>query len=192
MAKAATATKPAAAKAPAAPASTPKSIVNPKYRGKYTAENKDWLAKLLDAEASKTKDVKVTKPNPENPDEKITVTEKRPDGVDTDALFTIAANNGLDVAKYKAQVDGHGFPGRFRMTVGNMLRKVVKQRHGVFNKGKTFMSAPPEMLAKLGVTGEPTHTQAGEKIAKPVAAKAEAPAADAAKTEAAKPAAKKK
>jgi hypothetical protein len=190
MAKAATKTAPKPAAPAPAPASTPKSIVNPKYRGKYTEANKDWLAKLLDAEATKTKDVKVTKPNPENPDEKVTVTEKRPDGVDTDALFVLAANNGLDVAKYKAQVDGHGFPGRFRMTVGNMLRKVIKQRHGMFNKGKTFMSAPPEMLDKLGVEkgSAPTHTQTGEKIAKP---KADAPAADA-KAEAPKNGATKK
>lgn len=175
MAKAKTAPA-AAAAAPStsAPASAPKSIVNPKYRNKYKGAEKDWLAKFMDEQASKTRDVKVTKPNPTNPDEKITVTETRPDGVDVDKIFTLAAKNGLDVKKYEAQRETNGFPGRFRMTVRNMLQKVAKQRHGVFNTGGTFCSAPAEFLTKVGAPEAPTHTQAGEKIAKP----APEPAAD--------------
>lgn len=182
----------AAPVAVAAPASAPKSIVNPKYRDKYKGAEKDWLAKFLDGEATLTRDVKVTKPNPDNADEKITVTEKRPDGVDIDALFTLASKNGLDVAKYSAQRDSNGFAGRFRMTIRNMLQKVVKQRHGLFNVGGTFTSAPAEFLTKIGAPEAPTHTQAGEKIAKPAAPTepaADTPAGE--KAKASGPAAKK-
>lgn len=154
-----------------------KSIVNSKYRGKYNAEQKDWLAKFLDENAAKTKEVTVKKPDPANEGGTITTTEKRADGVDVDALFAIAKANGLDVAKYDAQRTHHGFPGRFRMTVGNMLRRVIKQRHGMFNAGGTFLLAPAEMLTKVGARANPTHNQDGTKI---VVAKAETAATEAA------------
>lgn len=161
----------------AAPAPAHKTIVNPKYAGKYKGENKDWLAKLLDSEATKTKSVTVSKADPANPDAKITVTEQRPDGLDVDALFAIAKNNGLDVTAYEASRANHGFPGRFRMTVGNMLRRVAKERHGVVNKGGTFVTAPADFLAKVKAPEAPTHAQDGTKIA-PVVVKNE-PAAPA-------------
>lgn len=171
------------------PASTPKSIVNPKYRDKYKNAPKDWLATLLASEATKTRDVKVSKPNPENPDEKITTTEKRPDGVDVKALFTLASNNGIDVANLKGHEEDHGFPGRARMTIGNGLRRVAKQRGGIFNVGNTFVTAPADFL---GADWKATHNQDGSKIA---VAKPEAPAkpeADAGKASEKKPATKKK
>lgn len=174
------------------PASTPKSIVNPKYRDKYKGE-KNWLAKFIDAEATKTREVKVTKPNPANPDEKITTTENRAAGVDTKALFVLADKNGIDYANLKGHEDDHGFPGRARMTIGNGLRRVVKQRHGLYNKGGTFTSAPADFLAQIDAGDKPTHNQDGSKIA---VAKPEAPAkvegAEAPKAADKKPAAPKK
>jgi hypothetical protein len=118
--------------------STAKSIVNAKYRNKYKGD-KDWLAKLLDAEATKAKTVKVTKVVG---DEKVISEETRADGVDIPALFVLAEKNGLNVDTYRGQEGNHGFAGRFRMTVRNMLQRVVKQRHGLFNKGGTFVSGP--------------------------------------------------
>jgi len=182
-AKAAPTKTPAAA--PAASETTVKSIVNSKYRDRYKGATKDWLATYLEGVATKTREVKVTVPNPENPDEKITKSENRPDGVDIDKLFGLAKSNGLDVVKYDSQRENHGFAGRFRMTIRNMLQKVVKQRHGLVGLDGKFVSAPPEFLAKCGLEADakPTHTQTGEKIATPKAdkPKADEPAADAGK-----------
>jgi hypothetical protein len=162
---------------------TVKSIVNPKYRDKYKKpEAKDWLSKLLDAEATKTREVKKTVVNPENPDEKITTTEQRADGIDVDKLFQIAKNNGINTANLQGHEADHGFAGRARMTIANGMRRVIKERHGCFNLGRTFLTAPPEMLNKLQADAEPTHNQDGTKIAKAkpeVAQAAEQPAADA-------------
>jgi hypothetical protein len=145
MAKAAQAASAPKAAATPAPAAAPaaakgKSIVDPKYRNKYKATDKDWLAKFLDEQATKTRDKKVTEGDGEK---QVTKTVKVPDGVDVDALFTLAAKNHLDVKKFEAQRTSHGFGGRFRMTVRNMLQTVIKQRHGVFNTGGTFLTAPP-------------------------------------------------
>lgn len=174
-------------------ASTPKSIVNPKYRDKYKGE-KNWLAKFIDEQATKTRDVKVTKPNPENADEKITTTEKRPDGVDTKALFTLADKNGINYDNLKGHEDDHGFPGRARMTIGNGLRRVVKQRHGLFNTGGTFVTAPTDFLTQIEAGDKPSHNQDGSKIAAPKAEGEAKPEADAGKGKdaAKKPAAPKK
>lgn len=187
---------PEAAAPPAAEAEAAtevKSIVNPKYRGKYTADQKDWLSKFLDDNASKTKEVKVTV-KAEDGEGTVTKTEKRPDGVDVDAIFALGKANGLTLTKYEDQRNHHGFPGRFRMTVANSLRRIIRERHGIFNAGGTFMKAPAEMLTKVGASEKPTHNQDGTKIVPPkVEAPATPPAADAAPAEAApaKAAAKK-
>lgn len=158
--------------------STAKSIVNAEYRNKYKGD-KDWLAKLLDAEATKTKTVKVTKVVG---DEKVISEETRADGVDIPALFVLAEKNGLNVDTYRGQEGNHGFAGRFRMTVRNMLQRVVKQRHGLFNKGGTFVLAPADFLEAIGAGEAPSHNQDGSKIAKPAAEPAEsAPEAEAPK-----------
>lgn len=162
---------PAAAPEPAA--STVKSIVDPKYKNKYKdPANRDWLSTFLDENAMATKDKQVQETVG---DEKVTKTIRVPDGVDTGKLFAIAKANGIDTAKYEAQSGSHGFGGRMRMTIANMLRRVIKERHGMFNAGGTFTTAPAEMLAKVGAVEKPTHNRDGSKIAKP---KAEAPAAE--------------
>jgi hypothetical protein len=168
-----------AAPAPAAAESTVKSIVNPKYKDAYKdPAKKDWLAKFLDDNASLTRDKKITEGDG---DGKVTKTVQVPDGVDTDALFAIAKKNGIDTAKYEAQAGSHGFAGRIRMTIGNMLRRVAKQRHGIMNAGGAFVSAPRDFLDKVDAGDKPTHNQDGSKIVAPKAAEPEAakePAAD--------------
>jgi hypothetical protein len=155
------------------------SIINDKYKGKKF--EKDWLANLLDANATKTKTVtKSTK----DEDGNVTKTEEeRPAGVDVDKLIAIGDENKVDLAKLKAArgtgengADPHGFAGRARMTIRNQLQTVAKQRHGLVIGGE-FVSAPADWLTAKQAPAEPTHTQAGEKIAKAQPAKEEAEAA---------------
>lgn len=146
-----------------------KSIIGAKYRdGRY--KTKDWLATTISGVVETTKEVtKTVKDGDETKSVKATVS----DGIDVNALFALAKANGLDVTKYDAQRDSHGFPGRFRMTVRNMLQKVAKQRHGIIVDGK-FTPAPADWLEAKGAEAKPTHTEQGEKIAKPKPAKEEA------------------
>lgn len=181
MAETKTAAKGAAPKATsAAPAA--KSIVDAKYRDRY--KEPDWLGKLLATHATATKQVKKTEGEG---DGKVTKTVDVPDGVNVDALFKIAKMNGLTdkVAKFEAQRDGHGFGGRFRMTVRNLLQARIKRAHGLFLPGAdgkpVWTSADKAFLTAKGAPEKPTHNQDGSKIAPPKAAAKEeaAPAADA-------------
>lgn len=173
MAKAAkTKESPAPAPAPAAPPSTAKSIVNPKYRDAYKdPAKKDWLSHFLDDNAMKTREKTVTKTEG---DEKVTTTTQVPDGVDADKLFAIAKANGVDTAKYEAQAGSHGFAGRMRMTLGNVFRRVIKERHGLNDGAGEFHTAPADMLTKVGAGETPTHTHDGAKIVPPKPAADEA------------------
>lgn len=146
------------------------SIISDKYKGKKF--DKDWLAQLLDTNATKTKEVTVKRPNPDNPEEKLSVTETRADGVDGTKLMALGRENGVDLSKLEGKEDTHGFAGRARMTIRNMLQTVAKQRHGI-NVNGTFVSAPADWLALKGAPAEPTHTQDGTKIAKAAPAAAE-------------------
>lgn len=159
-----------------APKAAAKSIIDPKYRLKY--KTPDWLAQLLLDHTSKTKDVparaaseQVGKIGEEGykPAKAATEAKTVNDGVDVDKLFALATENGLAsrIGKFEAQKGGHGFEGRIRMTIRNMLQPVVKQRHGLVVNG-TFVSAPEDFLRKIGVLEgqKPTHTQDGTKIAK--------------------------
>lgn len=157
-----------------------KSIIDPKYRLKY--KTPDFLAQLLLDNTSKEKTIPAQvasaqvgeigkegyKPAKEAKPERVVK-----DGVDIDKLFALASENGLGarVEKFKAQVGGHGFEGRIRMTIRNMLQPVVKQRHGLIVNG-TFVSAPDDFLRKIGVLeGQlPTHDQNGVKLVKQAAA----------------------
>lgn len=174
--------------APAAEVVKPKSIIDPKYRTKY--KTPDWLAQLLLDNTSKTKEVparaaseQVGKIGEEGykPAKAATEAKTVNDGVDTDKLFALAKENGIadaKIAKFEAQKGGHGFEGRIRMTIRNMLQPIVKQRFGLQVNG-TFVTAPADFLHKIGILDgqTPTHTPTGEKIAKPVVAKEAAPAA---------------
>lgn len=156
--------------APAAPA---KSIIDAKYRdGRY--KEQDWLGGLIGSVATSTKEVQKTVVDG---DEKKTTTETVPDGVNVDALFALAKENNLDVAKFEAQREGHGFPGRFRMTVRNMLQAAAKKRHGIRVNGK-FVEAPADWLASKDAPEKPTHTQDGTKIVIPKPVKETAPKED--------------
>jgi len=165
------------ADASGAPANAGKSIIDAKYRdGRY--KEGDWLAKFIAEQATKTREVEKKVPTGEDGGfkrEKSNV----PDGIDVDALFKLAKANGLDVAKFQDQRNSHGFPGRFRMTVRNMLQAAAKRRHGVQNVGGTWVAAPADWLSEKGAPAKPTHEQNGTKIpvAKPAAEAA--PAADA-------------
>lgn len=147
-----------------------KSIIDPKYRdGRY--KQRDWLGEQIASVSDQTKEVsKQVKEGDETKTVKTTVSA----GVDVDAIFVLARENGLNVDKYEDQREGHGFPGRFRMTVRNMLQKVAKQRHGIVIAGK-FTKAPADWLEAKGAPEAPTHTEGGEKIAKPKPAKEETP-----------------
>jgi len=167
-----------AAPAKAAPAATEgttqKSIVDPKYRNKYATP--DWLGALIAGAVQPMVDKVKTIVDGET---KSTKTVKVPGEVDVDALFALAKENGLDVAKYESAARGHGFGGRMRMTIRNMLQATAKQRHGVHVNGK-FKEAPAEWLAEKKAPEAPTHKKDGTKIVVAKPAK-EKPAKDAAK-----------
>lgn len=162
--------------ADAAPAKTGKSIVDPKYRDKY--KTPDWLAKILIDSATASKEKVIKEKDPADETKVLTKTVIVPDGVDIDKLFAIGKENGLDLAKYEDQREVHGFTGRFRMTVRNMLQAVVKQRHGLIVGGK-FVEAPKEFLAERKAPESPTHEPDGTKIPVVKPPKPEKPAAEA-------------
>lgn len=170
--------------APATAVAKGKSIIDPKYRGKY--KTPDWLAQLLLDNTSNTKVIPakeardaVGKIGEEGHKPAQVAAPERTvnDGVNTDKLFKLANENGLNTTKFEAQKGSHGFEGRIRMTIRNMLQSVVKQRHGLVLNG-TFVPAPQDFLTKAGILegAKPTYTPEGVKIAK---VKADAPAEDA-------------
>lgn len=154
-----------------------KSIVDPKYRVK---KEPDWLAKLIGEHATLTKTV--TKTVTEGEGDKATkkeVKEQRPAGVDVDGLFRLAKVNGIDVASFEAQRGSHGFAGRFRMSLRNMLDAATRRRHGLFvPRGETqrvWVDADAAWLKSgRGAPDKPTHTRDGAKIEQPKADKAPA------------------
>lgn len=169
-----------------------KSIVDPKYRERMKGREPDWVAKRITEHSTATKTVTRSKTEGEgeaakkvNYDETVNV------GVDIDKLEALAKMNKLPVDGLLKTKANHGFGGRFKMTVSNLLRAAVKQRHGMFipdTKGiPVWLSAPKDFLTEKGAPDKPTHNQDGTKIAvpKPEKPAKEAPAADA-KTETAK------
>lgn len=165
----ATAKKKAPAKK-AAPASDVKSIVDPKYREAYKNREPDWLAKLIAGVAQPLVEKKVTEVDGET---KKVKTIKVPGDIDIKALFGLAKENGLDVAVYKSQEGSHGFEGRMRMTIRNMLQGAAKRQHGL-NVGGKWTKAPAEWLAEKGAPEAPTHGKDGVKLEKKAAKKAAA------------------
>lgn len=157
-----------------------KSIINPKYKDKYKDPGqKDWLTKLIETHAVASKEV-TKKTKVEGSDQVVETKHTVPTGVDVDKLFTIASMNNVDVGAYTGQRDSHGFAGRFRMTLANMLRARAKQRHGLFMpdaKGKPeWVEIDDQFREKVQAAEKPTHNRDGSKI---VVAKAE-PAKEAA------------
>lgn len=172
--KEAPAPKEAAPAEAAAETTTAKSIVNPKYRGIYTKDKRDWLALFIDEHCTAMKDVKRTEKTEDGAT--ATKTVQVPDGVDVDKVFALARINHLDVDKYEDQRGSHGFAGRLRMTVRNMLQTVAKQRHGLNGPDGKFVSAPAEWLASKDAPATATHKPDGTKIVVPKAEPAKAAA----------------
>lgn len=138
-------------------AATEKSIINPKYKDKYKGP-KDWFSTLCDAECTSvvTREVK-------EKDEHGIVTTKTVDTkkriLSLDALFDFAAANAIDARMlYGHQVDRPGAPGRLRMTVGNMLRRAARQRHGLYDLGGNWRAAPADWLGDAVKTHNPDGT----------------------------------
>lgn len=162
---------------------TSKSIIDPKYRGKYKTQ--DWLGEFIGSQISITKVLPAQaasdavgeigkegyKPAKEAKPERTVV-----EGLDIDKLFELGSKNGLDLSKFQTQRGSHGFDGRLRMTVRNMLQPVAKQRHGLWDLGGTFVVAPDDWLHAKSAPAEATHAQDGAKIAKAKPAVAEKPA----------------
>jgi|GEM_PF-4983705 len=167
----------AAADAPAA-ATGGKSIINAKYRdGRYKAENQDWLGRLVGEKVTTFSEREKKVPVEGQEGAFKTIKERVADGVNEDAVFKLGRENGLNLDKYEAQRGSHGFAGRIRMTVRNMLQAEAKRRHGIVVDGK-FVSAPAGWLEAKGVAkgATPTHDQKGVKIPVPAKPKAEKPA----------------
>lgn len=163
-----------------------KSIIDPKYRGKY--KTPDWLGTFMAGQVTNTKTLPAT-PATEATEQVGEIGKEgfKPakaakaaqpervvaDGVDVEKVFALGRKNGLNLDKFETQKDGHGFEGRFRMTVRNMLQTVAKQRHGLYNLGDTFVEAPADWLALKSAPANATHNQDGSKIAVAKVVKAE-------------------
>lgn len=147
-----------------------KSIVPEKY-GKDYKGAQDWVSDLIGKCTTEIKTVKrkVTTKNEDGSETVEEISEEKPGGVNVDALFELASTNFIDVKKYETQRETHGFPGRFRMTLANMLRSRAKQRHGLFDTDANWHAAPPEWLSEKSAPEKPTHTPQGEKIVPPKA-----------------------
>lgn len=140
-----------------------KSIVDPKYAGRPAID--DFISQLIAAGSAKTRTVEV-------PVEGTTKTSKvqKPDGIDVDGLFAIAEKNGIDTTNHAKQRDGNGFPGRFRMTLGNMLRARAKRQHGVYDHKGKWSEAPADWLKANSAPEAATHKRDGSPVAAPKAA----------------------
>lgn len=164
-----------------------KSIIDPKYRGKY--KTPDWLGAFIMAQTNNTRVLPAQEASPAvgeigkegyKPAREAKPERTVDDGVNVDKLFELGRKNGLNLDKFDTQRGSHGFDGRFRMTVRNMLQTIVKQRHGLYNLGGTFVSADPAFLSKVGILegANPTHNQDGTKIPKAAKAAPEAAAGE--------------
>lgn len=143
------------------------SIIDPKYRGKYTKETRDWVGAFIDTECGSPV-MKTVKTKDEDGTVKTSEVATGKVAIDVDKLFKLAEQNHIDCEKYAESKDAVG---RMRMTLGNSLRAAARKRHGLKNLGGTFMTASTEFVKDLG---EATETADGQKIAK---AKPEAAAA---------------
>ena len=152
-----------------------KSIVNSKYRdGRYKLENQDWLGKTIAEQCTDITQRERKVPVEGEEGAFKVVKEDVNDGVNVDKLFKLARENGLNVDKYDNPGNraSHGFAGRARMTVRNMLQAEAKRRHGLVIAGK-FQAAPADWLQAKGAADKPTHDEKGNKIPVPKPPKAD-------------------
>lgn len=140
-----------------------KSIVDPKYADRYKDRPKDWVANLIDAEAT-VPVTKVVKTKDEDGTETEEVVETGKRTLDLDRLFDLARANGVDVTNLEASRDTQGAPGRARMTVANSLRAAARKRHGLNDANGNWHDADADFIGDHALT----QNRDGSKIA-PVA-----------------------
>lgn len=148
----------APAPAAAAPATEAKSIIDPKYRDKYKAEDyqPDFVAQLID-DTALTRDDK-----------------GKSQGLNQSLMLDLAAKNGVpeaDLANLRASVGAKNAGGRIKMTVANMLRARAKRRHSLMTLDGKVLPVPAGFPV-----GDKTENDDGSKIVK------EKPATPAAET----------
>lgn len=143
---------------------TDKSIIDPKYRDKYSADARDFVGSVIDDSCTTAVTKDKTVKDEDGNETTETVTLKRRE-MDLDLLFTMAENNAIDVSKYRDQADRKNAPGRLRMTLGNMLRARAKRRHGIYDASGEWHDAPEDFLDGA----ERTEEKDGTKIKKETA-----------------------
>lgn len=154
-----------------------KSIIPPKYQGKYKGAE-DWLSEFIDGQAKVVpmKDKTVTEGEGDDAVTKVISVAAGKAKLDLDKLFALTDANGVDSKEMQAQRDRKNAPGRIRMTLGNALRAAAKHRHGLNTIDGTWTEAPAAFIGDSPKTQNPD----GSKIvvAKPSAeTKTDAPAA---------------
>lgn len=102
-----------------------KSIINPKYKGKYKGAS-DFIGELIDSNCR-------------------SASEKGQGELNPSLVIQLGRKNNLDAKKLdnlEAQIGQKNAPGRIRMTVGNMLRAAAKRRHGLLDLHGNEVAAP--------------------------------------------------
>lgn len=148
-----------------------KSIINPKYVGKY--KEQDWLGGFISGQVTEaqTKEKQIKdKDEDGNETVRVETVELKKRSLNLDKLFDLCKVNNIDTAAMEAQRDRKNAPGRIRMTLGNSLRAAAKHRHGLFDIDGNWIEADAEFLGDSVKTQHPD----GSKIV--VAKVEEAPA----------------
>lgn len=162
-----------------------KSIIPPKYQGKYKGAE-DWLASFIDGQVKVVpmKDKTVTEGEGDDAITKTITVAAGKAKLDLDKLFALSEANSIDAEIVKTMREQRGrknAAGRIRMTLGNALRAAAKHRHGLYTIDGTWTDAPAEFIGDA----VKTHNPDGSKIvvAKPAttedSAKAEGEAVEA-------------
>lgn len=150
-----------------------KSIIPPKYQGKYKGAE-DWLSEFIDGQVKVVpmKEKTVTEGEGDDAVTKTITVAAGKAKLDLDKLFALTDANGIDSREMRAQRDRKNAPGRIRMTLGNALRAAAKHRHGLNTIDGTWTEAPASFIGDSPKTQNPD----GSKIvvAKP-SAEADAP-----------------
>lgn len=142
------------------------SIIDDKYKGNYR-KPQDWVAQLLADNC--TEYTETTRTVKDEDGNETTETIRKASGVSISALFKLGRDNNLNLAKFEGvDPDSPGFVGRFRMSLGNMLRAAAAKRHGLYVNGE-WVPAPAEWLRARNAPVEPTHDREGNKIPAPKA-----------------------
>lgn len=144
-------TKKAAKKAAKTEASS--GIISQEYRKAMKERDPDWVSQHINKHAT---------------DGEEGVTSKR--------LIELAKANSLSQESLDQLKKTDANAGRYRMTIGNMLRAAARQRHGLHGTDGKFYKASQEFLleGKPPAPDAPTHDRDGTKLktAKAVTGKA--------------------